>query len=237
MARADEFRNDGRTDESGDPCDENTHRNAPVRALFDGSKNRSLFGTRGSIGDGLCGYCVEIGKHVCRNLQGRRLKIFTKVAERRGSGDHRNVGRPMEQPRKRNLHGRSVEPRCGIRQGVRLQWTEPAQGKERNVGDALADKIRDQPVVNPIRQVGSVLIWRRDQLADQPASHRSERECGLRKDTSRSRTGAERSAGQRRGAIEIGRSQHAHGRSIVHVIEHIERLHTEAQCISAPRAS
>ncbi len=44
--------------------------------------------------DVLSGYCVEIGKHLNGNLQGRRLEILAKMIERRCSWDREAVPTP-----------------------------------------------------------------------------------------------------------------------------------------------
>ncbi len=60
--------------------------------------------------------------------------------------------------------------RCGdVGQGRRLQRVEPAERKERHIGDAVAGKIVDQGVVAPMRQI--VLVLHADDLGD-PASFR-----------------------------------------------------------------
>src|ERR1700723_4484451 len=105
----------------------------------------------------LSGYCVEIGEHLSGNLQGRGLEILAKMMERRCPGDHKDVRRAVEQPRQGNLHRRGIEARRRFRQDPRLQWTEPAKGKERNVRDAVTSKVRDQRIVGPMRQVAMIL--------------------------------------------------------------------------------
>src|ERR1039457_6351659 len=110
------------------------------------------------------GYCVEIGERVCGNLQRRRLKIFAKMVEGRCSGNHQDVRRAPEEPCKCNLHRCGVEARRHFAQGVRLQWRKPAEWKERNVGDAVASKVRDQRIVCPMGQV--VLILNADDRDD-----------------------------------------------------------------------
>ncbi len=40
---------------------------------------------------------------------------------------------------------------------IRLQWSEPAKRKERNIGDAVTSKIRDERIVGPMCQVVLIL--------------------------------------------------------------------------------
>ena len=55
--------------------------------------------------------------------------------------------------------------RCGdVGQGRRLQRREPAERKERHIGDAVAGKIVDQRVVGAMRQI--VLVLHADDLGD-----------------------------------------------------------------------
>ena len=105
----------------------------------------------------MSGYCVEIGKHLSGNLQRRRLEILAKMLERRCSGNHQDVRRALEEPRECNLHRRGIEARRCFRQGLRLQWSEPAKRKERNVGDAVAGKVRDERIVGSMCQVVLIL--------------------------------------------------------------------------------
>src|SRR5580693_1943924 len=87
---------------------------------------------------------IEIGEHLGGDLQSRRLQVFTKMGERRCSGDYEDIWRAMEQPRERDLHGRGMEARCRLRQCARLQGTEPAKWEERYVGDAVVSKRSDE---------------------------------------------------------------------------------------------
>ncbi len=65
--------------------------------------------------------------------------------------------RAPEEPRKRNLHRRGIEALSHFRQRIRLQWSEPAKWKERNVGDAVAGKVRYERIVGPMCQVVLIL--------------------------------------------------------------------------------
>src|SRR6185437_4508146 len=79
------------------------------------------------------------------------------MMERGCSGDYQDVGRAMEEPRKCNLHRRSIEARCRFRQVRRLQWAESPEWKERNVGDTVASEVRDQCIVGPMCEVVVIL--------------------------------------------------------------------------------
>ena len=100
---------------------------------------------------------VEIGNRFRGNLKHRRLKILAKMLDRRCSGDHQHVGRPLEKPSKSNLHGRGTEARGDIRQGSGLQWGEPAEWKEWHIGDTVTSKIGDESIVGSMREVVVVL--------------------------------------------------------------------------------
>src|SRR3984957_14785084 len=100
---------------------------------------------------------VEFGNHFRANLKQRRLKILAKMLDGRCSRDHQDIGRPLEKPRQRNLHGRGTKARGDIRQGRRLQWCEPAERKERHVGDAVTSKIGYECIIGSMREVVVVL--------------------------------------------------------------------------------
>lgn len=84
-------------------------------------------------------------------------------------GDQKNIGRTTKQPRERDLHGRGAEALSDVGQGRRLQRIEPAERKERHIGDAVAGQFVDQGIVVPMRQI--VLVLHADDLGD-PTSFR-----------------------------------------------------------------
>jgi hypothetical protein len=84
-----------------------------------------------------------------------------------GAGDQKDVGRTAKQPGERDLHGRRAEPPGDVGQRRRLQRTEPAERKERHIGDAVAGQIVDKGVVGPMRQI--VLVLDADDLGDPPS--------------------------------------------------------------------
>ena len=75
----------------------------------------------------------------------------------RCSRDHQDIGRPLKEPGKRNLHGRGTESRGGVRQGSRLEWSEPAEWKEWHVGDSVTSKIGYKCIICSMREVVVVL--------------------------------------------------------------------------------
>jgi hypothetical protein len=75
----------------------------------------------------------------------------------RCSGDHQDIGRPLEKPSKRNLHGRGTEARGDVRQGSRLEWSKPAEWKEWHVSDAVTSKIGYECIIGSMREVVVVL--------------------------------------------------------------------------------
>src|ERR1035437_583402 len=86
------------------------------------------------------------------------------MLDRRCSRNHQDIRRPLEQPRKRNLHGRGTKARGDVRQGRRLEWSEPAEWKEWHVGDAVASKIGYEYIIRPMCEV--VLVLYADDRSD-----------------------------------------------------------------------
>ena len=76
-------------------------------------------------------------------MQFGRSEILLQMRKRRRPGDEQDVGRSAQQPSERDLHGRGAEARRDLRQGRRLQRLEPAERKERHIGDAVADQVVD----------------------------------------------------------------------------------------------
>jgi len=67
------------------------------------------------------------------------------------------MGRSLEKPGKRNLHRRGTEARRDARQSSRLEWSEPAEGKEWHVGDAVTSKIGYKCIIGSMCEVVVVL--------------------------------------------------------------------------------
>src|SRR5271168_1028515 len=100
---------------------------------------------------------VQFRNHISGNLKHRSVKVLAKMVDGRCSWDHQDIGRPMQKPSERNLHGRRVETRGDIGQSIRLKWSEPAEWKERHVGDAVTSKISYERIVGSMGEVVLVL--------------------------------------------------------------------------------
>src|ERR1700758_1165842 len=75
----------------------------------------------------------------------------------RSPRNQQDVGRAMEKPGKRKLHGRYFARCCGCVECRRLQWGEPSQREKRNISNPLRGKVLDEGVIFPLRQVVEVL--------------------------------------------------------------------------------
>ncbi len=100
---------------------------------------------------------VQLRQGLRRQRQLPGGQVLAEVGERRRAGDQQDVGRPVQQPRQRDLHRRGPEPARDVRQRGRLQRREPAEREERHVGDALPGQVVDQGVVVAVGQVVVVL--------------------------------------------------------------------------------
>jgi hypothetical protein len=118
----------------------------------------SLWGSRRTSPSAVClrfrtsADCAEIGDHFRRNLKHRRPKILPKMLDRRCSRDHHDIGRPLQKPSQRDLHGRGTEACGDIGEGSRLEWSEPAEWKERHVGDTVTSKIGYKCIIGSMRE-------------------------------------------------------------------------------------
>ena len=97
-----------------------------------------------------------------RQLRGGQ--VLAEVGDRRCAGDQQDVGRPVQEPRQRDLHRRGPKPPRDVRQSRRLQRREPAEREERHVRDALPGQVIDQGVVVAVGQV--VVVLHADDLGD-----------------------------------------------------------------------
>jgi hypothetical protein len=84
--------------------------------------------------------CIEIGNHFRRNLKTRRLKVLAKMREGRCSGDQQDIGRALQKPRKRNLHGCSPERGCGCVKADDCNGVKPPSGKNGTYAIPWADR-------------------------------------------------------------------------------------------------
>ena len=63
-----------------------------------------------------------------QEFEASKTEILAKMLDGRRSRDHQDIGRPLEKPNERNnLHGRGTETRSDVRQGSRLEWSEPVR--------------------------------------------------------------------------------------------------------------
>jgi len=96
-----------------------------------------------------------------RSLQGKfeasKTEDSRDDARWKRSRDHQDIGRPLEKPNERNLHGRGTETRSDVRQGSRLEWSEPSEWKEWHVGDTFTSKIGYECIIGSMREVVVVL--------------------------------------------------------------------------------
>ncbi len=106
---------------------------------------------------GLSGDPVQLRQGLRRQRQLPGGQVLAEVGDRRRAGDQQDVGRPVQQPRQRDLHRRGPESVRDGRQGGRLQRREPAEREERHVRDALPGQVVDQGVVVAVGQVVVVL--------------------------------------------------------------------------------
>src|SRR5580700_7889875 len=93
---------------------------------------------------------VQLVERLPRERELRGCQIFAQVRDARGTGDEQNIGRTLQQPGERDLHGCGLEPCGDVRQRGRLQRSESSQGKERDVGYALPRQLVDQGIVGPM---------------------------------------------------------------------------------------
>ena len=100
---------------------------------------------------------VQLRSCLRRQRQLTGGQVLAEVGDRRRAGDQQDVGRPVQQPRQRDLHRRGPESACDGQQGGRLQRREPAEREERHVSDALSGQVVDQGVVVAVGQVVVVL--------------------------------------------------------------------------------
>ena len=60
----------------------------------------------------------------------RRPEVLAQMLDGRRSRDDQDIGRPLQKPSERDLHGRGIDARGDFGQSGRLEWSESAERKE-----------------------------------------------------------------------------------------------------------
>src|ERR1700728_1767447 len=81
------------------------------------------------------------------------LEVLSKMLGGGCARNQQDVGRALQKPRQRNLHGRGLKRRSCPVQRRRLQWAEASQRKKWHVSNALPRKLIDEAVIVPVRDV------------------------------------------------------------------------------------
>src|SRR5215469_8411218 len=79
------------------------------------------------------------------------------MRNRRRAGNEQDVGRAMQKPRQRDLHGRRFQ---GCRRRVEhggLQWVESTQGEKWHIRNALLPQFLDESVILALPDVVEIL--------------------------------------------------------------------------------
>src|SRR5690606_24247482 len=80
---------------------------------------------------------VQLGKVFAGKAEARCGDVLAQVRNRRGTGDQQDVRRPVQQPRQRDRPGGGSHPGRDRGEHGGLEGAEPAERKERHVGDAF----------------------------------------------------------------------------------------------------
>jgi hypothetical protein len=98
-----------------------------------------------SVGDRVCGNAIERHERLRRQLQFGSGEILSQMRNRRSSWDEQDVCGPVQEPRKRHLHGSYFETFRDAGQGGRLQRGKAAKRKERQRTVSLLPRVLYYP--------------------------------------------------------------------------------------------